>query len=352
MSVTNSRKRFMTFNLGGVITLFLVILAGGVVRSSGSGMGCPDWPKCFGCIVPPTNASQLPADYKQKYVAGRIKKNQHFAKTLDAMGYRDLATRIREDKSILIPEDFNATKTWVEYGNRLVGVISGIFLLLTAIYSFHYWSINKSIAIAAVSNLILVGFQGWLGSIVVSTNLVPWVVTVHMLLALGLLALAIYTYHAAKINGKPKLQFKGIIWTMTVLVLILTIVQIVFGTDVRERVDEVAAHLQGYRQDWVSRVGGIFTRHRDSAILVLVLNVALYALIRKNYSRHSIHQQLMSFTFLMIMLQIVSGIALSYFALPPYAQASHILLSTLIFGAQFYLLLNLYRTANMKEVSA
>jgi len=352
MSVTNSRKRFISFNLGGVITLFLVILAGGVVRSSGSGMGCPDWPKCFGCIVPPTHISQLPPDYKQKYVASRIRKNQHFAKTLDALGYHDLATRIREDKSILIPEDFNPAKTWIEYANRLVGVISGIFLLLTAIYSFNYWSLNKGIVLASVGNLILVAFQAWLGSVVVSTNLVPWVVTVHMLLALGLLALGIYTYHAAKVNGKPKLQFKGIVWTMTILALILTITQICFGTDVRERVDEVAAHLQGYRQDWVSRVGGIFTRHRDSAILVLIINVALYALIRKGYSRHSIHQQLMSFTFLMIMLQILSGIALSYFALPPYAQATHILISTLIFGAQFYLLLNLYRTANMKEVKA
>src|SRR5476649_295545 len=136
MSKTSQRTKFKQFNLIAIVSLFIVILAGGVVRSSGSGMGCPDWPKCFGCYIPPVNASQLPADYKQKYVAGRLAKNQRFAKTLDVFGYADLARRIREDRSILIPEEFNAAKTWTEYINRLIGVASGFFLLMTAIYSF------------------------------------------------------------------------------------------------------------------------------------------------------------------------------------------------------------------------
>jgi len=353
MNVSAGKRKFQFFNLTAIVLLFMVILAGGVVRSSGSGMGCPDWPKCFGCYIPPVNVSQLPADYKQKYVAGRLAKNQRFAKTLDAFGYHDLAARIREDKSILVPEDFNAGKTWTEYINRLIGAISGIFLLLTAIYSFQYKGVDNRIIVASLFNLILIGFQAWLGSIVVSTNLVAWIVTVHMLLALAILALAIYSYHLAKVNGRPKMAIKGFVWLMTILVLILSVVQIAFGTSVREKIDEVAAHLQGgYRQDWVSRAGAIFTQHRDMAIFVFVLNVMLYGLVRKSYSKHSAHQQLMSFTFLMIMVQIGTGIALSYFALPPYAQALHILISTLIFGAQFYLLLNLSRSVNTRGVGA
>src|ERR1700692_1719775 len=139
MNQTTPQNRFQRINLITIILLFVLILAGGVVRSSGSGMGCPDWPKCFGGYIPPKDISQLPKDYKKKYVAGRIKKNQRFAKTLDVFGYSDLATRIRNDKSILIPEEFNATKTWTEYVNRLIGVISGFFLLFTAIYSFSYF---------------------------------------------------------------------------------------------------------------------------------------------------------------------------------------------------------------------
>jgi cytochrome c oxidase assembly protein subunit 15 len=353
MSISSAKSKFQFFNLTAIVLLFILILAGGVVRSTGSGMGCPDWPKCFGGYIPPINASQLPADYKQKYVAGRMKKNERFAKTLDVFGYSELATRIREDKSILVPEDFNAGKTWTEYINRLIGAVSGIFLLLTAIYSFSYKGVDNSIIVASVANLILVGFQGWLGSIVVSTNLVAWIVTVHMLLALAIVALAIYGYHAAKVQGRPKMAVKGFVYLMTVVVILLSVVQISFGTSVREKIDEVAAHLQGgYRHDWVGRAGEIFNHHRDLAIAVFVLNVMLYGLVRKSYSRHSIHQQLMSFTFLMIMLQIGTGIALSYFALPPFAQTLHILLASLVFGAQFYLLLNLSRSANAREVRA
>jgi cytochrome c oxidase assembly protein subunit 15 len=52
----------------------------------------------------------------------------------------------------------------------------------------------------------------------------------------------------------------------------------------------------------------------------------------------------------MLMLQIVTGIVLSYYALPPYAQAAHIVLASLVFGAQFYLLLNLFKSVNMQGV--
>jgi cytochrome c oxidase assembly protein subunit 15 len=350
MRITPSKIRFQKTNLITIILLFVLILAGGIVRSTGSGMGCPDWPKCFGQYVPPVNSSQLPKDYKQKYVAGRQAKNQKFAKTLDLFGYSDLARRIREDKSILVPEEFNAAKTWTEYTNRLIGALSGIFLLLTAIFSFSYRIENKLIPFLSIFNVILVGFQAWLGGIVVSTNLVAWIVTVHMVLALCILGLCISTYYLAKVYGKPKLNVSPITHVVTLFALILSVLQIVFGTEVREKIDAVASHLQGgYREDWIANAGTIFFQHRDIAIFVVLINVVLYALIRSGFSRHSMQQQVMSFTFLMITLQIVTGILLSYWSLPPAAQAAHILLASLIFGAQFYLMLNLYQSVNAQE---
>ncbi|MFD0794692.1 heme A synthase [Mucilaginibacter litoreus] len=349
MAVKTSGNTFIKVNLIAIIMLLLVILAGGVVRSSGSGMGCPDWPKCFGRYIPPTDISQLPADYKQTYADKRMAKNQKFAKMLDVFGYGDLANRIRNDKSILVPEEFNTARTWTEYVNRLVGAISGIFLLLCAVYSFKYRKTNKLIVFLSVFNLLLVFFQAWLGSIVVSTNLVAWIVTVHMLLALAILAISISTYHMAKVQGRYKVTVKPLVSIVTLAAIALSVLQITFGTEVREKVDAVATHLEGsYRDSWVRRAGEIFSQHRDVALIVLVLNVILYALIRKSFNRHSIQQQLMSFTFLMIMLQIVTGIFLSYFALPPFAQASHIVLASLMFGAQFYLLLNLFKSGSVQ----
>jgi cytochrome c oxidase assembly protein subunit 15 len=82
------------------ILTFLVIIAGGVVRTTQSGMGCPDWPKCFGSWIPPTDASQLPPDF-EKYLR-------------------------RQD----IDHHFNALHTWIEYINRLCGALLGVFALI------------------------------------------------------------------------------------------------------------------------------------------------------------------------------------------------------------------------------
>ncbi|MFI5159983.1 MAG: heme A synthase [Sphingobacteriales bacterium] len=350
MNKTVFQNRFQKTNLITIILLFILILAGGVVRSTGSGMGCPDWPKCFGCLVPPTSVSQLPKDYKEQYVAGRLAKNQRFAKTLDVFGFSDLATRLRRDKSILIPEEFNAAKTWTEYVNRLLGATTGLALFVTAIFSLSYWEKSKAIIFLSIFNWILVGLQGWLGSIVVSSNLVSWIVTVHMLLALAILAVAILTYHLARVYGKSQLKTLPLIKIITGACLVISIVQIAIGSGVRESIDAVAVRLSGHRDGWVNSAGEIFIQHRSMAILVLLANIMLYALIRRHFSRHSVQQQLMSFTFLIIMLQIVTGIILSYLALPPVAQALHIVLASLMFGAQFYLLLNLYRSAGLSEV--
>jgi len=348
MSKSTSKDSFRKINLITIGLLFVLILAGGVVRSSGSGMGCPDWPKCFGGYIPPIDASQLPKDYKQQYVNGRVLKNKQVAKSFDFFGYSDLAQRIRSDRSILIPEDFNVAKAWTEYFNRLIGAISGFAMLLALVFSFSYIKENAFIMVLSLLDLVFVGLEAWLGSIVVSTNLFPWLVTAHMLIALAILAVAISTYYLAKVIGKKRIQLNPIVYLVALLVLVISVIQIIFGTEVREKIDEVANHLQGgYRSDWITDAGQIFSQHRSIAILVLVANVALYALIRRSFGRHSIQQQLMSFTFLMIMLQIVTGIILEYCSLPPYTQTLHILLASLVFGAQFYLLLNLHRPVTL-----
>jgi cytochrome c oxidase assembly protein subunit 15 len=350
--IAKSEHRFIRLNFTAIVVTLLVILAGGIVRSTGSGMGCPDWPKCFDQYIPPTSAAQLPANYQQKYVEGRLKKNERFAKYLESLGKNELADRIRHDKSITIPEEFNPAKTWTEYINRLVGVLLGLFLLLTAICSFVYRKTATRIVVLSVLNILVVGYQGWLGSIVVSTNLTQWVVTVHMLLALVILAIAIYTYNYAKqLHKERSVIMYRILWLKGFLAftILITIAQIVLGTEVREHIDTIARSFQfNQRGSWISKVGIVFSYHRDLAILVAICNFVVYKMVIDRFSGKAWPLLTANYIMVVLVIQLASGFLLNYLGLPPYAQTIHILFATLMFSLQYYLYLLVYRTATYK----
>jgi cytochrome c oxidase assembly protein subunit 15 len=350
--ISKSESRFIRLNFITIVVTLLVILAGGIVRSTGSGMGCPDWPKCFDQYIPPTDVSQLPANYKEKYVTQRLAKNEKFAKYLESLGKVELANKIRHDKSITIPEEFNPAKTWTEYLNRLAGAVLGIFLLLTAGYSFIYGKTAKRILILSILNVFVVGYQGWLGSIVVSTNLTQWVVTVHMLLALVILGISIYTYNYAKqLHRQRSVIMYRIAWLKGFLAftIVVSIIQIVLGTEVREHIDTIAKSLQfAARNTWIAKVGNAFSYHRDLAILVAICNFIVYKMVIDRFSGKALPLMAANYIIVVLIVQIASGFLLAYLALPPYAQAIHILFSTLLFSLQYYLYLLVYRTDTYK----
>lgn len=351
---SKAERRFLTVNFISLVALFLLILAGGVVRSSGSGMGCPDWPKCFDQYVPPTDVSQLPAHYKEKYVQKRVEKNERFAKLLEKTGYGDLATKIRHDESIKVPEEFNATKTYTEYVNRLIGALTGFLLLICFALAIPLVKHRPLVFWLSAINLFLVGFQGWLGSIVVSTNLLAWMITVHMLVAVLILGISIYTYFLIKqpkvvlaINTKQLVYLK----VASLLAMVFSIWQITIGTEVREEVDAVKSNFpELLRTEWLDEVGRIFTLHKQLMWLYLLVSLWLFVIIVRN-KIGGLTYKLGLAMMLTFAGQIISGLALAYFAMAPWAQSAHVLLATVLFGAQAYLLFIFY-TQKTKIITA
>ncbi len=346
--VPKSENRFIRLNLITIIITLVLILAGAVVRSTGSGMGCPDWPKCFDQYVPPTDVDQLPKDYKEKYVAGRIAKNERFAKLLDKMGKSNLADSIRHDQTITVPETFNVAKTWTEYINRLTGAVTGFLLLGLMILSFVYRKKAKRIVVLSFINLIVVFFQAWLGSIVVSTNLLAWIVTVHMLLALVILAILVYTYYySSNLYKQNTTVIANVFWLklLILLAIVVSVVQITLGTEVREAIDAVSKQLlYGQRDTWVAKIGSIFSYHRDMAVALVVVNLFVYQLVADKFGGKATELRLGNSIALVLLIQIASGLILSNFALPPFSQVIHLVFSTVLFTLQFYLFLLVYRT--------
>jgi cytochrome c oxidase assembly protein subunit 15 len=312
MISTEAAARFRRLGTITIFAVYFVILVGGIVRASGAGMGCPDWPTCFGQWVPPTDESQLPANYHEIYAQRGYENTQ-----------------------------FNPVKTWTEYTNRLVGVTIGFLIFLTAWSSRIYLKADKAIFYLAVSVFLLVGFQGWLGSSVVASNLKPLMITLHMLLALFIVALLIYTIarsqreEIARIDVRPlPAKFK----TVLIAAMVMTLLQVAMGTQVREAVDFIA-HNHAYieRQYWRDDFPIIFYVHRSFSSIILFTNLWLAWKIVRSVERNSLLRRVGITLAALVVTAIIAGISLDRLGMPPVAQPIHLLMANLIFGAQFFL---------------
>lgn len=310
-------------------------------------MGCPDWPKCFGQWVPPTSVEQLPENYKEVYSAYRDKKNQKFARYLSNIGLEETAIKIMEDKSILQEADFNPTKTLVEYINRLIGVIIGGFIILLFVKSWKFRKTSPSLFLYSTLTLIAVIIQGWFGSIVVSTNLTTWTITIHMLVALLIVALLVYLYHKSSQpaeNGKIEVStdIKILLLSSSIVLLI----QIVLGTEVREAIDVIAASMAN-RNLWIGRLGLEFLVHRSFSLIVLIINVLLvFKLMKTSYNK-----TLSRILLILILGAILTGAGMGYFGVLPVLQPIHLLLATITFGVQLFMVFDLNNRSKVEQLT-
>lgn len=301
--------RFRRLGILTIFAVYFVILVGSSVRASGAGMGCPDWPTCFGLWIPPTEESQLPPNYHQIYI-----------------GYSDTT--------------FNVVKTWTEYTNRLVGVTIGFLIFLTAWASRIYLKADKTVFYLALSVFFLVGFQGWLGSAVVASNLKPLIITLHMLLAIVIVILLIYAIARSQRDALAELDVSQLpqpVYTVIKVVMGMTLLQIAMGTQVREAVDFISHSSTLDRQYWRESFPIIFYVHRSFSSIILFTNLWMCWKIYQAVAKNSLLIRIAFSLMTLIVIAILAGVSLDRLAMPRVAQPVHLLMANLILGAQFFL---------------
>ncbi len=272
-------------------------------------MGCPDWPKCFGKWVPPTDESELPADYKIKYTVH---------------GYQT---------------EFNAVKTWIEYVNRLLGALIGVFVIVAFVLSLRYKT-DKAISQLCGLALLMVILERIVGKYVVSTNLKPLLISFHLWGSIFIIILLIYVMCRVRKSELKVADLKEIsqLKTLNVLLILTTIIQIVIGTQVRQQIDELSV-LLGFdrRMEWITNLDYYFQVHRTFSILVLLINVYFIYKLYKSSTVLVIKWSCYGIGIL-LGIEMIGGFIMGSFNIPAFIQPIHMLVATMLLGLQFFVL--------------
>ncbi len=321
-----------------LLSVYLVILAGAVVRMTGSGMGCPDWPKCFGYLIPPTERSQLDWKPEKNYERGNviILDNTLLVATQTFQSGLTIDPQNWEAYTKHDYTTFNATHTWVEFINRLLGAISGLIVL--ALFIRSLWWVRKQPILPLFSFFAVVGMgvQAWLGKTVVDSNLLPSKISLHMIMAL--LIVSVLLFIRAKSHGKQLQQPSKTLFILISVAFVLTLVQFGLGVDVRQFIDYQIKQA-GYNapQLWLDRPEVSFYVHRSLSLIVVVLSVWIYRQVIKE----GIALKYIQFIIGCILVEIALGILMYYIDFPWGTQPLHLLIATLLFSAQLYWLLRI-----------
>ena len=324
-----------------LILVYLVIAAGSIVRMTGSGMGCPDWPKCFGYWIPPTERTQLDWKPSHQYTKGQViilneelrvaNGNFESSKTFSD---RNWGFYTQHDYAI-----FDPYETWIEYLNRLIGVVAGLAVLIMTILSFWKWKKNISHTFVSILILLGMGFQAWLGKTVVDSNLAPYRVSLHMgmalLIVLGLVFL-LFSNQKKAISIPRNITLKVSAW----FAVVLTLFQIGLGTQVRQFVDLQMHEPPG---QWLDPAPIKFYVHRTFSLVVLGVHLILFWILRKMKRNVKVFNQILGLSGL----EIFSGILMFYFDFPFSSQPLHLIIAALLFGAQSFFILQI--TSNRKS---
>lgn len=325
-------------------SVFLLFLLGSLVRATGSGMGCPDWPKCFGQLAPPLNAADLPENYQEIFLKKRVAKLERFTATLEKLGMGERAIAIRKDPKMYEPEVFHPVKAWIEYINRLFGVLSGLLTVVMGILILWKPKILGKARGWFLFGLLFLLLNAWLGSLVVTTNLLPGMVSLHFVLAFVCLfgfikSVDVITPVIPRFTVVNQ-DFRWF-WLLILFVVIL-------GTWSREQVDFLKQFGSIDMSDGgdarilnVSAMDSWFAIHRYMPLLIL----AFLGYRWRQFKALRVLLGPYKWLFALVFTQIALGVIHIRFVVPEWAQVSHVLAGSALLTVSFLLFLSSKKTA-------
>ncbi len=317
-------SKFQKIALATLISVIVLIFVGAVVRATGAGMGCPDWPKCWGKYIPPTDKSQIDVS--------TLPIEKYKAKRAAAGGNPDDIT----EETVLA--EFNPVHTWIEFINRMCSMPVGIFSLLLMIYSFKFRSSRPALFWGAFTSLFLVGLSAWMGKRIVESGLKPGVITSHMAFAILLMCVLVYLVWAGG-ERKKLINFNklgGYIKRVGLVLFVLILAEGVMGSQVREMTDTLKiSHANEPRKLWVGELEQtwMYIVHRSFSWMILAYAVYLFFLCRKHRVGGVKWQE--NVILAMVVSQMVLGLILSQVGILPVVQVLHIGLSSILVSAMF-----------------
>ncbi|MEZ7967470.1 MAG: COX15/CtaA family protein, partial [Flavobacteriales bacterium] len=328
-------KRLVVINL---VLVFIVVIAGSIVRVTESGMGCPDWPKCFGAYIPPTSEDQVTWHEGEDFFEGQmiIHEEKLYNAKKDLTASTSFNPAEWEEFTKHGYATYNPVHTWIEFINRLATVALGFPVMALFALSFFYWKDRRARVYLSFAVVFLVGFQAWLGKLVVDSNLKGQTITLHMIGVFAIIGVLLILLAKAR-RTKEEIAFPDKLFKrLSSVALYITVLMVVLGTQVREQIDMIAKTTTD-RMLWIDQVDWMFITHRSLVYVVIAVNgYLLYQAIKNNW-----YKTRWIMIAAIIIAEALVGIILAHYGFPKAAQPLHLLLSTILFALQFDLLIQL-----------
>jgi cytochrome c oxidase assembly protein subunit 15 len=311
---------FQKLAVAALVSVLLLMFVGAIVRVTGSGMGCPDWPTCWGCLIPPTSVEQVDFDKLP------IEKFQRKAKGLG----RDSATITAES----LRAEFNPRHVWTEFGNRLCSLPVGFFALATFIAAFWQRDKRPLVFWMAFGSLVVVVVNALMGARVVYSGLEPGVLTAHLALAMMLTGMLVYcAWRGTDAPWRIRMETAPLArlrWIVTSL-LVFVVAEGIIGSQIREITDELAkSHTNAPRATWIAELEGTwkYLFHRSFSWVIFGTAIGAWWLTVRD--RQGGAGWVEGSVLVIVLLQMLLGLVMAQVHLYSWVQVLHVGLAAVL----------------------